>query len=1002
MKDRTKNSIKPFWSWNDKLEKTELEKQIVQMKNNGIEGFFMHARGGLKTEYMSEEWFEMIEACLDKADELGMQAWAYDENGWPSGFADGLVPALGLEHQQKSLKFMVWEEENPLLQEKISEENVVAVFQRTGEGFALTENFQPGSYIFYYEVNPYYIDVFNKKTIAHFLNLVHDKYYERFKDRFGSSLKGFFTDEPQFCCSPWSFVFPETFQKRYGYDLLSVLPMFFFETEGYEAVRNDFQEMVSCLMRESFIRQMYDWCSEHHCKLTGHMMNENNLHSQMCSTNGVMPCYEYFHEPGMDHLKRTISTPLQPKQVSSVAAQLGRKTLTETFALCGWDVSLNELKWIAQWQYVNGVTSLCPHLEGYSLRGLRKRDYPASLFTQLPWFEEVYSEFADYFTTLGALLDSGKDVAPLLVIHPIHSAYILHDSLKSEKLLAYSERFDAFCEELNQEHILHHYGDETIMEHHGSIRVSEEGASLVVGKCEYGAVLLPDIINLTANTVRLLLEFMEKGGKVYAVERLPEFENGRKTAGLEKLRNGVVACRDLWELKQLCPEISPIEFETENPVIHLTWKELSDGRWLLYLVNNAKESQSVSLKVQGRYEVSLLDILKEREEKVPVKVEKDSTVVELDFAEYGSAVLVLSSVAEEDCGADFERLDVAETEQSTLDKAETERIVLDNMFHIDACDDNALTLDKCIYRVDDGEWQPEMAVINLQNKLFEMWKPCHVEMQFTFQIAESFDFDSVKLCMEDPEKFEIAVNGMPYHFQDCGMFVDHAIRQSKIGELLKMGENTIRLSCYFTQSEEIYFAKLTPGVHESVKNKLTYDTELESIYLTGHFGVRMEESYRLGERRCLHGGKTFSLIKPAEVVDITDITHQGFWFFTGKMALSQSVKVDVQKDKRYILSMKHLNAPAAQVYINGAFAGNMMFAPFELDVTELLKQGENKVTIMMLSGNRNLLGPHHKPEGESYSVGPSSFSDQIGWTDDKTLPPWTDHYNFVLFGCDLN
>ena len=32
------NSIKPFWSWNDKLEKTELENQIVQMKENGIDG----------------------------------------------------------------------------------------------------------------------------------------------------------------------------------------------------------------------------------------------------------------------------------------------------------------------------------------------------------------------------------------------------------------------------------------------------------------------------------------------------------------------------------------------------------------------------------------------------------------------------------------------------------------------------------------------------------------------------------------------------------------------------------------------------------------------------------------------------------------------------------------------------------------------------------------------------------------------------------------------------
>ena len=59
------------------------------MKDNGIGGFFMHARGGLKTQYMSEEWMYCIDACCDEAEKLGMNAWGYDENGWPSGFAGG-------------------------------------------------------------------------------------------------------------------------------------------------------------------------------------------------------------------------------------------------------------------------------------------------------------------------------------------------------------------------------------------------------------------------------------------------------------------------------------------------------------------------------------------------------------------------------------------------------------------------------------------------------------------------------------------------------------------------------------------------------------------------------------------------------------------------------------------------------------------------------------------------------------------------------------------------
>lgn len=68
----SKNTINPFWSWNDKLRKEELIKQIELMKKSGIEGFFMHARGGLKTEYMGDDWFDCIKACMDKANELGM------------------------------------------------------------------------------------------------------------------------------------------------------------------------------------------------------------------------------------------------------------------------------------------------------------------------------------------------------------------------------------------------------------------------------------------------------------------------------------------------------------------------------------------------------------------------------------------------------------------------------------------------------------------------------------------------------------------------------------------------------------------------------------------------------------------------------------------------------------------------------------------------------------------------------------------------------------------
>ena len=71
------------------MDEEKLVQQIEDMKSVGLGGFIMHARIGLSMEYLGEKWFSCIEACLKKAKELGMNAWVYDENGWPSGFVGG-------------------------------------------------------------------------------------------------------------------------------------------------------------------------------------------------------------------------------------------------------------------------------------------------------------------------------------------------------------------------------------------------------------------------------------------------------------------------------------------------------------------------------------------------------------------------------------------------------------------------------------------------------------------------------------------------------------------------------------------------------------------------------------------------------------------------------------------------------------------------------------------------------------------------------------------------
>ena len=82
---------KPFWAWNGKLDECELRRQLKVIKEMGLGGAFMHSRVGLGTEYLSDEWFKLVNACAEECRKNEMEAWMYDEDRWPSGAAGGLV-----------------------------------------------------------------------------------------------------------------------------------------------------------------------------------------------------------------------------------------------------------------------------------------------------------------------------------------------------------------------------------------------------------------------------------------------------------------------------------------------------------------------------------------------------------------------------------------------------------------------------------------------------------------------------------------------------------------------------------------------------------------------------------------------------------------------------------------------------------------------------------------------------------------------------------------------
>lgn len=994
----------PFWSWNDKLEKEELRFQIQEMKEARVGGYFMHARSGLKTPYLSEEWFDCIKTGIEAAKETGLHAWSYDEEGWPSGFAGGIVPEMSPDYHAKFISL-----DKVKSMDEVEKEAMLACYLLNEDTMAYEMLDMDKAYVCKEKevilavrrhTNPYYIDTLNKRAVDAFLQVTHQEYYNRFGEDFGTYMHGFFTDEPRLTCDnfgdlAWSDDLPEEFLKAYGYDVKEAFPGLYLPVKNYEKYRYDFWQLVSHMFVQNYMKNIYDWCEAHNCKATGHIMMEESIFSQMTSTAGVMPFYEYLHTPGIDWLRRPISSPVIAKQVGSAACQLGKKqVITESFALSGWDVSFEELKWIAEWQFVNGVNQICQHLQGYTIRGVRKRDYPPSLFIQQTWWKE-YGQFNDYLGRLCAVLCAGNQVADVLLLHPMRSGYVTYDGSRTEEIRKVDDEFTKISETLSGEHISYHYGDETLIKKYGDVK----GEEFIVGQIGYKTVILPHMHAMDGKTLSLLIAFAANGGTILSVGRFPTYTNGN----LEDLQELEKVCRKVSyeEIRPVMEQsgllaLSVTEGGREVGSISYLQRDSEEGS-LFFLVNhNQKESYDTTVEILGR-QVQVVRLVAETGEVEELSYRAgDNTSLSLHFEPMQSYLLLCK--------------DLETAGEKEVAVSERQEVFLSDKWDIDSMALNSMTLDMCRYRVDGGDWQGPVSSIKVQQALLDLQRPCQVELEFGFTVeADLSKNKEFYVVIEDAALYDIEVNGTHFAYENLGWWKDKSFHKVDIKKAVQVGENRIVLKTEFKQPQKVYDVLYGENVYETEINKITYDMEIENIYLLGDFGVVSKGAFRPVERKGMFTDGPFVIVDAPEKFTGNLFTTQGLLYFAGDMRISQKLVLQKETGKRVILKMDRQRAPLIKVFVNGKLVHHSFWAPYEADITEAAVDGENTITYQVFASNRNLLGPHHHIDGECYNVGPESFTGKWSWVERKSEADateifdmnksfWTDEYCFVEFG----
>ncbi|MHA1344515.1 MAG: glycosyl hydrolase, partial [Promethearchaeota archaeon] len=617
----------PFWSWNDELKVKELKFQLEQMKKGGLGGGFMHSRIGLITEYLSNEWKKCILETVKYAKKLKMLAYLYDEDRWPSGFAGGLVT-------KKKKNRMI---------------NLLAKKEEATWRYEIIES----PYTEWYNNLPY-ADLLSKSTVKDFIKSTYEYYKNFLKSEFGKTIPAIFTDEPNYISNmeegtdrktlPWTKNFDEFFMKKYGYNICSKINLLFEKKDGWMKVRYDYWRLITELFVQNFGKQIYDWCKKNNLALTGHYLEEDTLSSQIRVLGFSMALYEYMQIPGIDHLGRRLLTPVLFKQVSSIANQLGQKRiLSELYGCSSQSFNFAQRKWITDWHFIFGINLLCPHLYLYSLRGVRKRDYPPTISHHQPYWKYNY-HLEDYFARMSYILTNSKAVSKILMLHPIESIWSLFSPGQKDKMIKYiDDEFLRLNYLLLTSHYDYDFGSEILMEKIGKVNNSY----LEIGNMKYNTVIIPPLITLRKSTIELLSKFIYDGGKVILLGKPKLVEGEKNSVVLKKFMNLTIRKK----VKELIPYLNRV-YEKDVLIYDKKGNEISEimvnireieEEKIFFIVNlDEINSYEATIKIKGKHNIEILDALDNKFYSIDTKYIGENSIIELNFAPFQSYVIVLS------------------------------------------------------------------------------------------------------------------------------------------------------------------------------------------------------------------------------------------------------------------------------------------------------------------------------------------------------------------------
>jgi hypothetical protein len=650
--------------------------------------------------------------------------------------------------------------------------------------------------------------------------------------------------------------------------------------------------------------------------------------------------------PGMDLLVDSIEYNTA-KQVSSVARQNGLKgAMSEIYGVTHWYFTFEGHKGCGDWQAALGITFRVHHLTWVSMAGEGKRDYPACIGYQSPWYKE-YGYIEDHFARVGVAMTRGRPVTRVGVIHPIESYWLAFGPDRSGDELEVQDR--AFAELTSW--LLHGLIDfdfisESLLPSQTSGKT--RGKKLQVGKCEYDTIVVPNLRTIRSTTLRILRDFTKAGGKVIVAGSAPEFIDAKKTKIAPIIEQGkyimwsqqsvLVALEEFREIRIMKTDGTPTD--------KLLYQMRQDGDGLFIFICNTDRDSPVTTTVQvrGSWHVKMLETLTGEEKCVQSSTKGGWTTFPYRFEGCASLLLRLHSFTE-----------VLEVDNANLPGQVHRTTMSVELESIELSEPNVLMLDYAEYKLNDSPWSKPTEILRIDNLIRDelqiprkgaAWKQpwavpdseraprTHVTLRFSFN--STFTITSpTQLALEDASNIAVILNNttLSTKKQRDGWWVDEAITTLQIppNTILK-GNNSLILSFPF-------------GIL----------TNVERVYLLGDFAVSLHP---------------YPHIQSLDMKSLTwgDITTQGLPFYAGNVIYHCSVMIPTlcssTSKQTTTLSVPKFSSPVLTVHNTKTNdkLGRIAFQPHTLHLGEV-KEGNHKISITAFGNRYNAFGHIHLRDG---------------------------------------